>query len=224
MQCPIDPREQSGLLAELISGGMTALVAERIVEPKGERMPTVTEPHTHSARASSGAPGAPETHGGRGVPGRLISAERQARPVATPEQNKSTVRQFDELTRTGDPHDLEPLCTPDMVNHALRAGRAAGFEGTREFLAECRRDPGRDRWMRSKVHRDEYFVAENDLVAQFAVVEGIWPGGTFRGIETKPGRYATDVAFMYRLVDGRIAERWAVRDDLGMMRQLGAIR
>jgi predicted ester cyclase len=31
------------------------------------------------------------------------------------------------------------------------------------------------------------------------------------------------VAFMYRFVDGRIAERWAVRDDLGMMIQLGAI-
>jgi hypothetical protein len=28
---------------------------------------------------------------------------------------------------------------------------------------------------------------------------------------------------MYRLVDFRIAERWAVRDDLGMMLQLGAL-
>jgi hypothetical protein len=28
---------------------------------------------------------------------------------------------------------------------------------------------------------------------------------------------------MYRLVDGRIAERWAVRDDLSMMLQLGAL-
>jgi predicted ester cyclase len=27
---------------------------------------------------------------------------------------------------------------------------------------------------------------------------------------------------MYRLHQGRIAERWAVRDDLGMMQQLGA--
>lgn len=27
---------------------------------------------------------------------------------------------------------------------------------------------------------------------------------------------------MYRLAGGRIAERWAVRDDLGMMLQLGA--
>jgi predicted ester cyclase len=29
---------------------------------------------------------------------------------------------------------------------------------------------------------------------------------------------------MYRLTEGRIAERWAVRDDLTMMRQLGAIK
>jgi hypothetical protein len=28
---------------------------------------------------------------------------------------------------------------------------------------------------------------------------------------------------MYRLVEGRIAERWAVRDDLGMMIQLEAL-
>jgi predicted ester cyclase len=55
-------------------------------------------------------------------------------------------------------------------------------------------------------------------------VDAIWPGGVFRGVDTANGPYKTDAAFMYRLVDGRIAERWAVRDDLGMMRQLGAIR
>jgi hypothetical protein len=30
--------------------------------------------------------------------------------------------------------------------------------------------------------------------------------------------------FIYRLVDGRIAERWAVRYDLGVMRLLGALQ
>ena len=29
---------------------------------------------------------------------------------------------------------------------------------------------------------------------------------------------------MYRFVGNRIAERWAVRDDLTMLRQLGALR
>jgi predicted ester cyclase len=30
-----------------------------------------------------------------------------------------------------------------------------------------------------------------------------------------------DVAFMYRFQQGRIAARWAVRDDLAMIQQLG---
>jgi hypothetical protein len=36
------------------------------------------------------------------------------------------------------------------------------------------------------------------------------------------GDYTREVAFMYRLEGGRIAERWGVRGDLGMMQQLGA--
>ena len=50
------------------------------------------------------------------------------------EGNKA-VREFDELGNgTGDLGGLEELCTPDMVNHALAPGRAAGLVGTREFL------------------------------------------------------------------------------------------
>lgn len=203
MQSPIDPHEQSGLLRELVCGGIAALVAERIVERKGEPMPTAAEPHTHSSPSASGDP-------------RQASADLQ--------RNKSIVRRFDELIRDGDPNDLATLCTPDMVNHALAPSRPSGLEGTREFLIECRRDPRRAEWRRGIVHRDRAVVAEGDLVVQFVEVEAVWPGGTFRGIDTASGPYKTDAAFMYRLVDGRIAERWAVRDDLGMMRQLGAIR
>jgi hypothetical protein len=41
-------------------------------------------------------------------------------------------------------------------------------------------------------------------------------------VQIPEGDYTREVAFMYRLEQGRIAERWAVRDDLGMMQQLGA--
>ena len=43
------------------------------------------------------------------------------------------------------------------------------------------------------------------------------------GIPARPGSYVRDFAAMYRFEEGKIAERWVVRDDLGMLRQLGAI-
>ena len=52
---------------------------------------------------------------------------------------------------------------------------------------------------------------------------GPWPGGEFLGIPAPAGDYARGFATLYRFRDGRIAERWAVRDDLGMLRQLGAL-
>jgi hypothetical protein len=35
------------------------------------------------------------------------------------------------------------------------------------------------------------------------------------------GDYTREVVFIYRVSDGKVAERWAIRDDLGFLRQLG---
>jgi predicted ester cyclase len=93
------------------------------------------------------------------------------------------------------------------------------LEGTREFL----RTAGSKQWLADR-WRECTVVAEGDFVVQFGVREGHWPGGAFRGVEVPTGDYTRDFSVMYRLSGGRIAERWAVRDDLGMMLQLGAIR
>jgi len=133
--------------------------------------------------------------------------------------NKAVVAQFDELgNKGGDLALLDTLCTPDMVNHALGPGRPQGLEGTREFLRGARRDTHGGRWLHSIV------VAEGDMVVQFGSRELTWPGGSFLGFKAPPGTVTRDVAFAYRLVDGRIAERWAIRDDLSMLVQLGALR
>jgi hypothetical protein len=58
-----------------------------------------------------------------------------------------------------------------------------------------------------------FIVAEDDMMVQFGTRELIWPGGAFsasrhRG-DGNPRRGPP-----YRLVEGRIAERWAIRDYL----------
>jgi hypothetical protein len=142
------------------------------------------------------------------------------------ERNKAVVQRFDDVITEGDIDELDELCTPGLVNHALAASRPAGLAGTKEFLTGQsaasgrrggRRDPHASRWASLSV------IAENDLVVQYGIREGDWPGGSSRGFEIPSGRYTREAAFMYRLVDFRIAERWAIRDDLGMMLQLGAL-
>ena len=65
-----------------------------------------------------------------------------------------------------------------------------------------------------------FIVAEDDMVVQFSTRQLIWPGGAFLGFEAPAGRARHGLP---RLVEGRIAERWAIRDDLTMLRKLGAL-
>jgi len=133
------------------------------------------------------------------------------------ERNKDVVRRFDELASGGgDLSQLDELCTPDVVNHALAPGRASGIEGTREFLISARRAQRPVHWVWS-------VVAEDDYVVQFGARAGVQSEGSFRCFPVPSGSYTRDVAFMYRLVEGRIAERWAIHDDLGLLLQLGAL-
>jgi predicted ester cyclase len=134
----------------------------------------------------------------------------------TVDRNKALIRQFDEAVATGDVDALDRLCTQDMVNHALAPDRPKGLEGTREFLRKGMLQFQADGWT------DSVVVAEGDYVVQFGIRAGTWRGGPFLGFDVNPGAYSRHVAFCYRIQDGKMAERWAMRDDLTMLRQLGA--
>jgi predicted ester cyclase len=134
------------------------------------------------------------------------------------EGHLKVLERFDALLGADDLSELDELCTADMVNHALAAGRPQGLAGTREFLATTGRRDFRDsRWDELTV------VTEGSYVVQFGKRGGFWPGGTFLGVEAPAGDYSRDFMAAYRFSDGKIAERWAIRDDLGMLRQLGAL-
>lgn len=67
-------------------------------------------------------------------------------------------------------------------------------------------------------------IAEGDFVVCHNTWSGTYGGDIFRGIPTVEGsRFSVEHVHIYRLTEGRIAEHWVVRDDLGMMVQIGAV-
>jgi predicted ester cyclase len=131
--------------------------------------------------------------------------------------NRSVVERFDALFGATNLEQLEELCTPDMVNHALAPDRPAGLAGTREFLTGPAAKFGDTGWT------DLQVIAEGEFVVQHGRRGGNWRGGPLFGFDLRPGHYDREVVFLYRLRDGRITDRWAVRDDLTMLRQLGGL-
>ena len=131
--------------------------------------------------------------------------------------NKTIVERFDALLRSREFGELDELCSPEMLNHALAPNRPPGLEGTRQWLET----EGRN--FRSFAWKELRVVAEDDLVVQFGTRAHDWPGGRFRGFDVPAGHCERGTAFMYRISNNRITERWAVNDLLAMLLQLGAI-
>jgi predicted ester cyclase len=137
----------------------------------------------------------------------------------TTEENKAIVRRwFEEVIGQGRVEVIDEILTPDSVNHAAAAGRPQGIEGAKEVVGFTKRTQPDQTWTSQRM------IAEGDYVVVHGVREGTWQAESFRGVPTPTGkRVAVELVHIFRLEDGKIAEHWAVRDDLGMMQQLGAL-
>jgi predicted ester cyclase len=129
--------------------------------------------------------------------------------------NKEIVRRFFEVGVLGEPDLFDDIVAPDFVNHA--APQRQGLAGLKEVIAFSRNAQPDQRWT------EQHVVAEGELVVVYGVREGTWSATEFRGIKTPAGQVAVELAHMFRVVEGKITEHWAVRDDLGMIRQLGVL-
>jgi predicted ester cyclase len=135
------------------------------------------------------------------------------------ESNKQVVLRFiEEAVLGGNAAVVDELCAPDAVNHGASANHKVGIEGLKRVVAFSRNAQPDQRWTWKAV------VAEEDLVVVYGVREATWQGEKFRGLATPKGKHiAVELAHMFRLRAGKIVEHWVVRDDLGMMQQLGVI-
>jgi steroid delta-isomerase-like uncharacterized protein len=134
------------------------------------------------------------------------------------ENNKEIVREFiDRVFTKGDLSAVDDLLSDDFVNHDPHFGAPEGREAFR-YMGTVMREACPD-W-----HSDLHLlVGEGDIV-----VEQFTASGTHRGElagVAPTGRELTMPGInIFRIADGRIGERWGQLDELGLLRQLGAVQ
>jgi steroid delta-isomerase-like uncharacterized protein len=101
---------------------------------------------------------------------------------------------------------------PERAGHAESDGRE-GLKNTHRWLRECFPD------LRFRV---EQLIAEGDRVAAYSTCEGT-QRADYQGVPPSGRRFRVKRMDIFRIQDGRIAEHWAVRDDLTQAHQLGAL-
>jgi predicted SnoaL-like aldol condensation-catalyzing enzyme len=139
--------------------------------------------------------------------------------MAGKEENRAVVRRFiDEVIVGGQLDVIAELCDPEIVNHAAAPSRQHGLDGVSQVVRGSLMAMPEQRW------RDVTMVAGGNHVVVHGIREGGWVAPEFRGIAIpQEGPVAVEVVHIFRLRDGLIVEHWAVGDDLGMLKQLGAL-
>jgi steroid delta-isomerase-like uncharacterized protein len=114
--------------------------------------------------------------------------------------------------------DFEALVGADIVNHQPDAAPARGRDVFQAALAGVMAAVPDSRWDISDV------MAEGDRVAIRITWSGTYQAAQFRGFDIPgPKPFSVEHIHIYRVVQGKIAEHWVVRDDLAMLAQLGAL-
>jgi steroid delta-isomerase-like uncharacterized protein len=140
-------------------------------------------------------------------------------PETTPEENKALVERWFAALSGGMSDDVADLGATDIVYHDPSPREESQTGGTEEWAS----DRGQD-------YPDlqvtiEQVIAEGDMVASYQRYTGTQQGD----VEDELGVPATGLATewvsmgLFRIECGKIAEIWAVADDLGKLQRLGVI-
>ena len=135
----------------------------------------------------------------------------------------ATLRSVVELMMTrllagGESELAEQLVHPDFVNNEADAERRNGPSGaaaTSDWLRSCFGN------LRYDIHR---VLVDGDMAAAYVTMHGTHEGGLPPGVPATHKPFAVKHVHLFRFADdGRVVEHSAVRDDLGMVMQLGLL-
>ena len=113
---------------------------------------------------------------------------------------------------------LEDLFTPDYVNH--NPPPFPGFSGDKESQVRIIRGfAGGVPDARANI---DHLVADGDLVVIHDVITGRHEGELF-GFPATGNDVRAEFIHIFRVADGKFAERWGLVDAMTVMQQIGAI-
>jgi predicted ester cyclase len=129
--------------------------------------------------------------------------------------NEATVRRvFDEIANKGDYGVVDEIYREDYVDHAPLPGGPPGRDGVRYSIGGLRTA------MPDLTVTVEAISAHADKVA----IHNTWRGthtGEVLGIEPTGRPLTFTGVVIFRLVHGRLAERWAIGVELDLLKELG---
>lgn len=132
------------------------------------------------------------------------------------ERNKSLVCRFvDEMLNRWNPAVIDELVAPDFVDHDAPPEQTPGPEGVKLTLSAVQRSLTDFRVLTDDV------IAEGDRVVIRQTAEATQIGPFF-GFAPTGKRLRWTAISIYRVADGRIAERWGLMDHRSLQRQLAA--
>jgi steroid delta-isomerase-like uncharacterized protein len=134
------------------------------------------------------------------------------------EINKAIVRRlYEEVFNRRNLALADELAAPESISHEVPPDLAAsGPEALRQVVR-----------LLTTAFPDHHttiedLIAEGDKVVVRATFSGTHQG-VFWGIAPTGRAFTQQQIHIVRITDGKVTEQWAMRDDLGMMRQLGVI-
>jgi predicted ester cyclase len=131
-------------------------------------------------------------------------------------ENLELVRALGKIFNDGEYHLAEKLIAPDFVDHDTPNHDPHALEG---YAATAR-------WIRSVVAEPRWVEEDAVATGDRVVVRLRFSGtqiGEVLGVPPTGRTFSIQEIHVYRVAGGLIAEHWAVRDDLGMLQQLGVV-
>jgi steroid delta-isomerase-like uncharacterized protein len=130
------------------------------------------------------------------------------------EENKAVIRRlYEEVWNQHNPEAADEFVASDVFTRDMVPEHQHGIDGFKHLV----------RWMHTAIpdlHYDtEEIIAEGDKVATFVTFSGTHTG-PLRDLDPTGRQVSVEQTHWFRVANGKVAETWSVRDDLGMMQQM----